>query len=130
MTSRPNEVVKYVTIHNTGQKIPVEGRLNCKTQGGFLYLLWSKKAPAMQYLGSSEQEPVRRLGGHKGDIENRRLKKAVAKHFFDTKSAVEDIVFVPFKRLKSGNRLILKHFENKAINEFNLIEAGVNRIMA
>ena len=26
MTSRPNEVVKYVTIHNTGQKIPVEGR--------------------------------------------------------------------------------------------------------
>ena len=70
------------------------------------------------------------LGGHKGDIENRRLKKAVAKHFFDTKSTVEDIVFVPFKRLKLGNRLILKHFENKAINEFNFIEAGVNRIMA
>ena len=45
-------------------------------EGGFLYLLWSTKAPAMQYLGSSEQEPVRRLGGHKGDIENRRLKKA------------------------------------------------------
>ena len=41
MTSRPNEVVKFVTIHNTGQKIPVEGRINCKTQGGFLYLLWS-----------------------------------------------------------------------------------------
>ena len=58
------------------------------------------------------------------------MKKAVAKHFFDTKSTVEDIVIVPFKRLKSGNRLILKHFENKAINEFNLIEAGVNRIMA
>ena len=51
-------------------------------------MLWlssrSKKVPAMQYLGSSEMEPVRRLGGHKGDIENGRLKKAVAKHFFDT----------------------------------------------
>ena len=58
------------------------------------------------------------------------MKKAVAKHFFDTKSTVEDIVFVPFKRLKSGNRLILKDFESKAIMEFNLIEAGVNIIFA
>ena len=54
------------------------------------------------------------------------LKKAVAKHFFNTKSIVEDLVFLPFQRLKSGNRLILKHFENKAINEL----AGVNSIMA
>ena len=58
------------------------------------------------------------------------LKKAVAKHFFNTKSTVEDPVFVPFKRLKSGNRIILKHFENMAINKFNLILAGVNSIMA
>ena len=77
-------------------------------------------------MGSSEQDPARGLGGHKGDIENKMLKKAVAKHFFNTKSTVEDPVFVPFKRLKSGNRIILKHFENKAINEL----AGVNSIMA
>ena len=57
------------------------------------------------------------------------LRKAVAKHFFNTKSTAEDLVFVPFQRLKSGNRLILKHFENKAINEFNLILARVNSIM-
>ena len=77
-------------------------------------------------MGSSEQKPVRRLGGQKGDIENNMLKKAEAKHFFNTKSTVEDLVLMPFKRLKSGNRLILKHFENKAINEL----AGVNSIMA
>jgi hypothetical protein len=130
ITSQPNEVVKSVKIHNTGQRIPVEGRMNCKTKGGFLYLLWSAKVPAVQYLGSSEQEPRRRLGGHKGDIENQRLNKAVAKHFHDTKSTVKDLVFVPFKRLRSNDRLILKHFENKAINEFNLIAAGVNRILA
>ena len=81
-------------------------------------------------MGSSEQEPVRRLGGHKKDIGNKMLKKAVAKHFFNTKSTVEDLVLMPFKRLKSGNRLNLKHFENKAINEFNLILAGVNSIVA
>ena len=121
--SRPNEVIKSVTIHNTGQKIPVEGRLNCKTKGGFLYLLWSRKAPSKQYLGSSEQEVRRRLGGHNNDIENGRMNKAVGAHFYNTKSEVEDLVFVPFKRLRSNNRLILKHFENKAINEYNLIEA-------
>ena len=59
-------MVKYVTIHNKGQIIQIEEGLNCKTQGGIPYLLWSKKAPVMQYLGSSEQEPVRLLGGHKG----------------------------------------------------------------
>ena len=59
--------------------------------------------------------------------QDRRLNKAMAKHFFDTKSTVENMVFVPFKRLKLGNSLILKLFENKAINVLNLIEAGVNR---
>ena len=28
ITSRPNEVIKFVTIHNTGQRIPVEEALN------------------------------------------------------------------------------------------------------
>jgi len=38
--------------------------------------------------------------------------------------------FVPFKKLKSKDKLILKHFENKAINDYNLIEKGINRILA
>ena len=70
------------------------------------------------------------MGATRGTYENKMLKKAVAKHFFNTKSTVEDLVLVPFKRLKSGNRLILKHFENKAMNKSNLILAGVNSIMA
>ena len=76
------------------------------------------------------QEPRRRLGGHKSDIENGRMNRAVAKHFHDTNSTVKDLVFVPFKRLRAGCTLILKHFENRAINEYNMIEAGVNRILA
>ena len=130
ITSRPEEVIKFVEIHNSGEKIPVEGRINCKTGGGFLYLLWSEKDPGKQYLGSSGQEPRRRLGSHKSDIENQRLNKAVAKHFFETKSTVKDLRFVPFKKLKSKDKLILKHFENKAINDYNLIEKGINRILA
>ena len=30
ITSRPNEIIKSVTLHSTGEVVPVEGRLNCK----------------------------------------------------------------------------------------------------
>ena len=130
ITSRPNEIIKSVTLHSTGEVVPVEGRLNCKSQGGFLYLLWSSKAPAKQYLGSSAREPRVRLGEHRRDIENRRLNKAVAKHFNDTGSTAADLVFVPFKRIKSSDRFVLRHCEAKAINDYNMVEAGVNRIFA
>ena len=96
ITSMPKVVIKFVEIKNTGEKIPVEGRINCKTGGGFPYLLWSRKDPGKQYLGSSTQEPRRRLGSHKSDIENQRVNKAVGKHFVDTKSTVQDLRPLPF----------------------------------
>ena len=58
----------------------------------------------MQYLGSSEQTVGSRLGQHRRDIENGILNKAVAKHFDDTGSTVNDLVFV-FKLLKSTDIL-------------------------
>ena len=128
ITSKPSQIIKEVSVQNTGQKIKVEGKINCKSRG-FLYLLWSRKVPTMQYIGSSEQEVRRRLGQHKGDILNMRLNKAVAKHFYDTRSTVADLMFVPFKLVKSTDRMVLRHFENQYINQFNLIEAGVNRIL-
>ena len=78
-------------------------------------------------LGRLSQENRRSYQLYK---ENQRLNKAVAKHFFETKSTVKDLRFVPFKKLKSKDKLILKHFENKAINDYNLIEKGINRILA
>ena len=97
---------------------------------GLLYLLWSSKAPRKQYLGSCIREPRDRLGEHRRDILNKKMDKAVAKHFHETGSSVADIVFVPFKRIKCNDRFMLKHFENRAINQYNMIEAGINRIMA
>ena len=104
--------------------------MNCKTVGGFLYLLWSSKAPLKQYLGSCIRTPGSRLGEHKRDIEQKNLKKAVAKHFADTGSTAADLVFVPFKKIKCNDKFMLKHFENKAINQYNMISAGINRILA
>ena len=129
ITSRHNQVIKSVKVHSTGQEIPVEGRINCKSSGGHLYLLWSSKDPTKQYLGSSNREPRERLREHRRDIINQRLEKAVPKHFLGLRSNEDDIVFAPFKRIRSSNRQVLLHFETKAINEFNLVEAGVNRIL-
>ena len=83
--------------------VPVEGRINCKSQVGFFYLLWSSKAPAKQYLGSSAREPRVRLGEHMRNIENRRLNKAVAKHLYDIGNSASDLIFVPLKKIKSSN---------------------------
>jgi hypothetical protein len=129
ITSRPAEVVKSVTITSTNVVIPVEGSINCKTTGGFLYLLWSSKAPAVQYLGSSGQTPGARLTQHRRDIMD-GAQKAVAQHFRDTRSTVDHLVFRPFKRITSKNNLAVRmHFEHEAINKYNMIEAGVNRIL-
>ena len=56
--------------------------------------------------------------------------KAVAKHFADTNSREEDLVFVPFKKIRSSNILVLRHLETEFINKFNLVEAGINRILS
>ena len=66
--------------------MPVEGRINCKTRGGYLYLLWSRNVPQQQYLGSSSREPRKRLGEHRRDISDGKVEKAVACHFADTHS--------------------------------------------
>ena len=128
ITSRPAEVVKKVRLQRTGQEILVEGCLNCKTRR-FLYLLWSRKAPDKVYLGSCSREPRDRLREHRRDIENNTEEKAVAKHFMDTNSYAEDLVFRHIKKVKSSCRWVLRRFETRLINNLNLIEAGVNRIL-
>ena len=55
ITKTPREVVKEVRIFNAGRDIPVQGRINCKTEG-FLYILWSAKRPDMQYLGKKHEK--------------------------------------------------------------------------
>ena len=69
------------------------------------------------------------LKEHRRDVINGKLEKAVPRNFYDTKSTDDDIVFAPFKRIRSSDKLVLIHFETKAINDFNLVEAGINRIL-
>ena len=64
------------------------------------------------------------IGEHRRDIENRRLNKAVAKHIYNTGSSSLDLV------ITSSNRFVLRHCDAKAINDYNMVEASVNRILA
>ena len=57
------------------------------------------------------------------------MDKAVAKHFSNTNSREEDLVFIPFKKVRSSNILVLQHLKTFIIN-FNLVEAGINRILS
>lgn len=128
ITSRPAQVIKSVKINSTGTVIPIEGRLNCKTKGGFLYLLWSAKAPALQYLGSSGKTPAERLSGHRSDITT-RSDKAVAEHFRATGSTVEDLIFIPFKRIFATSHAVRMHFEHQFLDRHDMIDGTINRIL-
>jgi hypothetical protein len=128
ITSRPAEVVKSVRITSTNTVINVDGRLNCKSTGGFLYLLWSSKVPTVQYLGSSGQTPGARLRQHRQDIMD-GADKAVAKHFRDTRSSVDNLMFRPFMKLTASSPAIRLHYEHKFLNEHDQINSGINRIL-
>ena len=80
LTSTPREVVRKVRVYNMGEDIPVQGHLNCKTEG-FLYLLWSAKNSEKQYLGRCGRSVVARLREHRRAIINRTQGKAIADHF-------------------------------------------------
>ena len=53
----------------------------------------------------------------------------VADHFMDTRSDVSNLIFRPFMRVRSRCRWVLRHFENRMINQIDLIEEGVNGIL-
>ena len=93
-------------------------------------LFWIRNtgSEALQYLGSSGQTPAERLNGHRSDIRNGAL-KAVAEHFRATGSTVDDLVFVPFKRIFATSPAIRLHFEHQFLNRHDMIDGGINRIL-
>ena len=72
---------------------------------------------------------MKRLGEPRIDISEVKVEKAVACHFADTNSQEEDLGFVPFLQVRSSNPWVLCHLEGRAINEYNLVDAGVNRVL-
>ena len=83
----------------------------------------------LQYLGSCNRKVSTRVGEHRRDIADKVKGKAVAEHFERIRSGVEDLVFIPFMRVRSDDPEVLRVLEQKYINDYNLIEAGINVIL-
>ena len=127
ITTTPSEVVKSVRIFNAGRDIPVQGTLNCKTEG-FLYILWSAKRPNMQYLGRSSRSVGTRFREHRNSIINREVGKSVPDYFMKICSSEDDLRVVPFIRMKDKNPFGLIAYEKYLINKYNLVASGINLI--
>ena len=67
----------------------------------------------------------RRLGQYRRDIMNRDESK-VARHFMQTNSTVDDIIFVPIKVVRRRNLWARLEIERKFLNDNNLLDDGLN----
>ena len=128
LTDHPREVIKEVTVFNSGEKIKVEDQINCRTKS-FIYLLWNKKDPSKrQYAGQSGAEVAKRTGQHGYDIES-EADKPVPNHFRATGGGRDDLRMAPVMRVKTNNPWVRLHLERLFINKHNLVEDGINNVL-
>ena len=128
LTDHPREVIKEVTIYNTGEKLRIEDQFNCRTKS-FIYLLWNKRDPTKrQYAGQSGAEVGTRAGQHAYDIDA-EADKPVANHFRLTGGTKDDLRVTPVIRVKSNNPWVRLHLERQFINKYNLVEDGINVVL-
>ena len=125
LTERPNQVIKELKVHSSGETIKIEDQINCKTKS-VLYAAESVKDPK-QYAGQTGGTVARRTLQHANDIGNQRLEKAVPEHFRETKSRKEHLRMTPFKVIKSKDPYVRLHFEREFISKHNFVEAGINK---
>ena len=86
----------------------------------------SRKVPEVCDGGQTGGRVDRRVGQHRRDIINKDETKVVARHFMETGSTVEDLVFVPIKVVKNKNMWARLEIERQFINENNLLDDGLN----
>ena len=120
--------MREVKIHNTGDVLRIEDKMNCKTRG-FLYLVWSDKDPKVQYLGRSSRPVADRLLEHRRNIMDNKKGRAVAEHFHKLRSKVRDFRFMPFLKVHDDNPLVIEQLEKHYINVYNLVARGINWIL-
>jgi hypothetical protein len=131
LTKAPQDVIKEVKIHSSGKVVKVEGKLNCKSKS-FLYVLESSKtpkgpgSPPSQYVGQSGTTVATRLKAHIRSIEDQDEEKAVGKHFKETHSTREDLVFTPIMTVKVNNPWVRLHYERRFMNQHGGVDKFLN----
>ena len=123
LTETPASVVRSVVVN--GKELRVEDPITCKTES-VIYVIKSKKDPTKCYGGQTGGRVDRRLGQHRRDIMNKDESKVVARHFMQTNSTVDDIIFVPIKIVRRKNLWARLEMERKFLNDNNLLDDGLN----
>ena len=123
LTETPASVVRSVVVN--GREVKVEDAITCKTES-VIYVIMSRKDPTRCYGGQTGGRVDRRLGQHRRDIMNRDESKVVARHFMQTNSTVDDIIFVPIKIVRRKNLWARLEIERKFLNDNNLLDDGIN----
>ena len=123
LTDTPAGVVRSVVVN--GRELKVEDAITCKTES-VIYVIMSRKDPTRCYGGQTGGRVDRRLGQHRRDIMNRDESKVVARHFMQTNSTVDDIIFVPIKVVRRKNLWARLEIERKFLNDNNLLDDGLN----
>ena len=127
LTKHPNQVIKTIKMHSSGETIKIEDPINCKTKS-IIYVAQSEKN-LKQYGGQSGGTVARRTLQHANDIEHERLDKAIPAHFKNTGSTKVNLIMTPIKVIKSNNPWIRLHYEREFISKHNLVEEGINRML-
>ena len=139
-----NKIVSEIKIKHSGQVVKIKDKLSCNTKN-CLYRLSCEHKPragaggarprngagiggcTAQYVGETSREIRVRWGEHRRSMEDPGTNKSVGKHFQGgTHRGKEDCVMIPFLKIKSTDPFVRKALEVKYINDFDLIDRGLN----
>ena len=122
------EVQRWVRVNSTGEKLPIRGRLNCKSKN-ILYLITCKK-DGRQYAGETGNSAEERFARHRNTVVQacyQGTEISVGQHFQSCGHSVSDLVFPPVEQIFSQNIFVRKVREKKLINQCDLLRRGLNR---
>ena len=132
---RQGQVLQSVTISNTGESLPINGKINC-TKTSTLYLITCSEGHRTcpnnpQYCGQSGKSCEVRFVGHRDSVIQTchdHTTLPVEEHFRGAGHSLSDLVFTPVEQVH-GNVFVRLAREKLMINRFNLINNGLNKTL-
>ena len=123
---QPGEVLTHVKIQHSGEMIEIKSPIDCQTED-VLYVITCKKCKK-QYLGQTKRSGEKRMIDHLNTVKNNNSTNApVGVHFRSEQHSHVDMTMTLFERIFSTNPHVRLAREREGINNFGLIEHGLNK---
>ena len=106
--------------------IEIKSPIDCQTED-VLYVITCKKCK-IQYLGQTKRSGEKRMIDHLNTVRNNNFTNApVGVHFRSEQHSHADLTMTPYERIFSTNPHVRLAREREGINNFGLIEHGLNK---